>query len=346
MATIVKPYTFSAGAVIIASEHNSNFDTLYTEFNGNITNINISASAAIVDTKLDQITTAQKVNLSSLVATSQAQGDTIYASDATTFTRLGKNTTATRYLANTGTDNNPNWDLVNFASGGTANIPLKHFAGGTSASTTTYWRGDLSWSGISAAQVFTSSGNFTAPVGITKVYLTMTGGGGGGGGVNGGVKGGGGGGAGQTLINYQYTVISGNVYVVTVGAGGAGGANNADGSDGTASIFDSTVTADFGDKGLSGGNGGTGGVGGGGTLNGTGATAGNFGIQGGNGGVGTTSGTPSGGGGGGSSYGSGVTGTTGNGGNATVNTGAGGAGGGGASGAGGNGATGIVIVMY
>lgn len=84
MAIVSKPYTFSAGASIIASEHNSNFDTLYNDYNGNITNANISnsaaisysklnlatsivnadvsASAAIVDTKLATISTAGKVS--------------------------------------------------------------------------------------------------------------------------------------------------------------------------------------------------------------------------------------------------------------------------------------------
>ena len=41
MAIIVKPYTFSAGAIIVASEHNSNFDTMYNDYNGNITSGNI-----------------------------------------------------------------------------------------------------------------------------------------------------------------------------------------------------------------------------------------------------------------------------------------------------------------
>ena len=71
MATIVKPNTFSAGALILAAEHNSNFDTIYNDYNGNITNANISASAGIVDTKLAQITTASKVSgaaLSSLTS--------------------------------------------------------------------------------------------------------------------------------------------------------------------------------------------------------------------------------------------------------------------------------------
>lgn len=52
MSTISKPYTFSAGATIIASEHNSNFDTIYNDYNGSITNVNLSASAGIVYSKL------------------------------------------------------------------------------------------------------------------------------------------------------------------------------------------------------------------------------------------------------------------------------------------------------
>lgn len=61
MALIVKPNTFSAGATITAATHNENFDTIYNDYNGNITNANISGSAAIADTKLAQITTANKV---------------------------------------------------------------------------------------------------------------------------------------------------------------------------------------------------------------------------------------------------------------------------------------------
>jgi len=52
MALIVKPNTFSSGAVITASEHNENDDTIYNDYNGNITNVNISGSAAIANTKL------------------------------------------------------------------------------------------------------------------------------------------------------------------------------------------------------------------------------------------------------------------------------------------------------
>ena len=68
MAIVNKNNTFSAGAVIVASEHNANFDTIFNDYNGNVTNANLSASAAIVDTKLGQITTASKVSFTALVA--------------------------------------------------------------------------------------------------------------------------------------------------------------------------------------------------------------------------------------------------------------------------------------
>jgi len=61
MASITKPNTFSAGTTASASEVNDNFDTIYNDYNGNITNANIAAAAAIADTKLAQLTTANKV---------------------------------------------------------------------------------------------------------------------------------------------------------------------------------------------------------------------------------------------------------------------------------------------
>lgn len=87
MGLVTKNFTFSAGATVIASEHNANFDTLYNLVNGTLDNTNISASAAIADSKLATISTAQKVNTSALVTTSQVIGDTLYADTATTYTR-------------------------------------------------------------------------------------------------------------------------------------------------------------------------------------------------------------------------------------------------------------------
>jgi hypothetical protein len=52
-ALISKSYTFSAGSTVIASEHNSNYDTIYNEFNGSIDNANIKATAGIIYSKLN-----------------------------------------------------------------------------------------------------------------------------------------------------------------------------------------------------------------------------------------------------------------------------------------------------
>lgn len=57
------------------------------------------------------------------------QGDILYASAADTLSRLAKNTTATRYLSNTGTDNNPAWAAVNLQSGVTSTLLISN--GGT-----------------------------------------------------------------------------------------------------------------------------------------------------------------------------------------------------------------------
>ena len=54
MATISKPNDFTAGQTITASETNANHDTIYNDYNGNITNVNISGSAAIANTKLEK----------------------------------------------------------------------------------------------------------------------------------------------------------------------------------------------------------------------------------------------------------------------------------------------------
>ena len=68
MALVSKTYTFTAGTTIVASEHNTNFDTLYNLVNGNIDNANVKASAGIVDSKLAQITTAGKVSGAALTS--------------------------------------------------------------------------------------------------------------------------------------------------------------------------------------------------------------------------------------------------------------------------------------
>lgn len=70
MSLVSIPFTFTVGATIVASQHNSCFSVIYSDYNGNIDNTNISASAGISDTKLGQIATANKVAGSALASLS------------------------------------------------------------------------------------------------------------------------------------------------------------------------------------------------------------------------------------------------------------------------------------
>ena len=58
-----------------------------------------------------------------------AQGSIPYQSNASTTAFLAKDTNATRYLANTGTNNNPAWAQINLADGVTGTLPVGN--GGT-----------------------------------------------------------------------------------------------------------------------------------------------------------------------------------------------------------------------
>lgn len=61
------------------------------------------------------------------------QGDILYASAANNFVLLNKSATATRYLANTGASNNPQWDQVDLVNGVTGTLPVGN--GGTGQTT-------------------------------------------------------------------------------------------------------------------------------------------------------------------------------------------------------------------
>lgn len=113
----------------------------------------------------------------------------------------------------------------------------------------------LEFANPAASELFTSSGTWVCPQGVTKIYVSMCGGGGGGagGGGGGGTGPSGGGSAANSLLWFPYTVIPGNSYTVTIGAAGAAGtggtsAPGTDGTDGGNTSFD-TLTCLGGKKG-------------------------------------------------------------------------------------------------
>lgn len=110
------------------------------------------------------------------------------------------------------------------------------------------------------SQIFTSSGTFTAPSGVTRVFITGCGAGASGGNGAQGSTGGGGGGA--SIVRRLYTVTPLNDYTVTIGDGGVGtSASTTDGQDGGDTIFD-TITIKGGKAGKGSASTGNGGLGG------------------------------------------------------------------------------------
>ncbi len=83
------------------------------------------------------------------------QGDIFY-SDGTNIVPLNKSATATRYLSNTGTSNNPAWALINLPDGVTGNLAIGNIVTSTNRDATHFLRGDGSWQAISATGCVTT----------------------------------------------------------------------------------------------------------------------------------------------------------------------------------------------
>jgi Chaperone of endosialidase len=82
---------------------------------------------------------------------SSVQGDLLYASGTNTWAKLAKNTTASRYLSNSGPSNNPVWAPIDLNSG--VSGTLNYSNGGTNATSQTNAKANLNYWGYNEGTI-------------------------------------------------------------------------------------------------------------------------------------------------------------------------------------------------
>ena len=105
--------------------------------------------------------------------------------------------------------------------------------------------------GISVTKMYTASGTWTKPEGLTAIRVWLKGGGGGGGGVAGSSSSSATGAEAGSSYKYILESALGSTETITIGAGGTGGTGSSDGTTGGTSSFGSHCSATGGAGGWS-----------------------------------------------------------------------------------------------
>ena len=150
----------------------ANDSTFISTLTGNSTFISdivniVNSSSSISINLATQVTGVLGVVNGGTGVSSVSQGDLLYGSATNTWSTLAKNTSATRYLSNTGTNNNPAWAQVDMSNGVTNTLAVGN--GGTGATSHT------AYAVICGGTTSTSPVQSVASVGTAGQVLTSNG---------------------------------------------------------------------------------------------------------------------------------------------------------------------------
>lgn len=126
------------GITNIATQTVTQYDVLVGASSNGITSIGPGTSGQVLQSGG---ASANPAYSTATYPATTAQGDLLISGTANTVTGLAKNTTATRYVSNTGASNNPAWSQVDLTNGVTGALPIAN--GGTAAITAPLARNNL-----------------------------------------------------------------------------------------------------------------------------------------------------------------------------------------------------------